>query len=56
MRTLLYVFVLIAAWYFMSRWAEVRRSIINRRKKLEKQGYSYREAKRMAREEFLNKN
>ena len=54
-RTLLYVFLLIAVYYFISRWVEVRKSIMRRRKMLEKQGYSFREAHRMAKEEFLNK-
>ena len=54
-RTLLYVFLLIAIYYFISRWVEVRKSIMRRRKMLEKQGYSFREARRMAKEEFLNK-
>jgi hypothetical protein len=54
-RTLLYIFLLISVYYFISRWVEVRKSIIRRRKMLEKQGYSFRVARRMAKEEFINK-
>jgi hypothetical protein len=49
---LLYIAVLIAAFFFASRWVEARKSIIDRQKRLRKQGYSKTEAKRMAWEEF----
>lgn len=54
-RNLLYISVLIAAFFFASRWVEARKAILERQKRLQKQGYSKAEAKRMAWEEFYGK-
>jgi len=44
-----------SAFYFIGRWVEARKKMIDRQKRLQKQGYSKTEAKQMAWEEFYKK-
>jgi serine protease inhibitor len=55
LRTLLYIIVLMSAFFFIGRWVEARKKMIDRQKRLQKQGYSKTEAKQMAWEEFYKK-